>query len=98
MTWLLAKNDFDAVGLQRVNQCDGRVEHERFGAVRVIRSHRSFKIHKAEVGLLKDIAHIAEERAPALCAVSAADAAARMASCGITSPATAKLTCANSCG
>ncbi len=38
--------------------------------MRVLRSHRSFKIHKAEVGLLKDIAHIAEERAPAVRAVS----------------------------
>ncbi len=33
-------------------------------------SHGSFKIHKAEVGLLKDIAYIAEECAPAQRAVS----------------------------
>ena len=58
-----------------------------------------FHVDEAEVGGLKDVADIGEERGPALgIAAAAAAAAARTASWGITSPATAKLTWASSWG
>ena len=63
-------NDFDAVGLERVEQCNRRVELKWLGALRVRRSHRGFEVDEAEVGPPEDVAHVREERAPALSAFS----------------------------
>ena len=87
-------DDLDAVGLQRVDQRDRRVEHEGLGAVRVRRSHRSFQVDEAEVGALEDVGTSAKSAPQPAAPSPAAAAAARTGSCGITSPATAKLTCA----
>ena len=72
------------LALSAVEQRDGRVEQEGLGPVRVRRSHRSFQVHEAEVGLLKDVAHVARRARPSPGAVvsPAAAAAARTGSCG----------------
>ena len=59
------RDDLDAVGLQRVDQGNRRVEEEWLGAVRVRWSHGRLQIHKAEVRPFEDVGNLGEERAPA---------------------------------
>ena len=59
-------DDFDAAGLEGLGQRDGRVEHEGLAAAGVGGGDRGFHIDEAEVGGLKDVGDVGEERGPAL--------------------------------
>ena len=92
------RDNLDPAGLQRLGQRHRRVKHKRLRPMRVLRRHRRLHVHKPEIGALENVAHIAEQRRPSASPSPAAAAAALTGSCGITSPPTAKLTCASSCG
>ena len=64
-------DDFDAAGLERLRQRDRRVEHEGLGALGVVGRDRRFEVDEAEVGGLKDVGDVGEERCPALDAIAA---------------------------
>ena len=60
------RNNLDPAGLQRLGQRHRRVEHERLRSLRVLRSHRRLQVDEPEIRALENVAHIAEQRSPAL--------------------------------
>jgi len=64
------RDDLDPIGLQPIEQGNGSIEQEGLRPMRMSRGHGCLQVHKAEVGLIEDVAHIAEQRAPSPCAVT----------------------------